>query len=81
MAKRLQVILQDQEYRDIRRIARMRGMSIAEWARQAIEAARRSESPVAADKKLAVIRSAARHQGPSCDVEQMLAEIEGGYLQ
>jgi hypothetical protein len=81
MTKRVQVTLQDQEYRDIQRIARLRGMPIAEWVRRAIEAARREESLLSVDKKLAAIRSAARHQGPSCDIEQMLAEIESGYLQ
>lgn len=33
MAKRLQMILQDADYREIRRIARVRGMSIAQWVR------------------------------------------------
>ena len=36
MAKRLQVIAQDPEYRDIQRAARLRRMSIAEWVRQAL---------------------------------------------
>src|SRR5438874_13296243 len=39
MAKRLQVILQDPDYREIQRIARVRRMSIAEWVRQALRAA------------------------------------------
>jgi hypothetical protein len=43
MAKRLQVIIQDPEYRDIQRAARLRRMSIAEWVRQALVQARRSE--------------------------------------
>src|SRR5579864_4958129 len=43
MAKRLQVILQDAEYREIQRAARSRRMSLAEWVRQALELARRSE--------------------------------------
>jgi len=34
MAKRLQVIVRDPEYREIQRIARSRHMSIAEWVRQ-----------------------------------------------
>jgi hypothetical protein len=37
MAKRLQVIVQDPEYRDIQRAARLRRMSIAEWVRQALD--------------------------------------------
>jgi hypothetical protein len=35
MAKRLQVILKDPDYREIQRMARARNLSIAEWVRQA----------------------------------------------
>jgi hypothetical protein len=79
MAKRLQVILQDPEYREIRRAARSRHMSIAEWVRQALELARRREPSSEIGKKLDAIRAAARHNFPSGDIDTMLAEIEGGY--
>ena len=80
MAKRLQVILQDPEYREVQRIARLRHMSIAEWVRQALELARRREPTRSVEKKLAAIRAAARYQSPVADIDQMLAEIERGYL-
>ena len=79
MAKRLQVILKDPEYREIQRAARSRHMSIAEWVRQALTLARRSEPRGAADKKLGAIRAAARFDYPTADIDQMLAEIEMGY--
>jgi hypothetical protein len=80
MAKRLQVILQDPEYRDIQRAARSRQMSIAEWVRQALAHARRREPLGDVDKKLAAIRAAAKYESPTGDIETMLAEIEQGYL-
>ena len=80
MAKRLQVILQDPEYREIQRIARLRHMSIAEWVRQALELARSREPTRSVEKKLEAVRIAARHQFPVADIDQMLAEIEKGYL-
>lgn len=80
MAKRLQVILQDPDYREIQRTARARRMSIAEWVRQALAQARRHESLGDVEKKLAAIRTAARHEAPTADIETMLAEIERGYL-
>jgi hypothetical protein len=79
MAKRLQVILQDTEYRDIQRVARARRMSIAEWVRQALAAARRHEPIGDSGKKLDTVREAARQEFPTADIEQMLAEIERGY--
>jgi hypothetical protein len=80
MSKRLQVILQDPEYREIQRAARSRQMSIAEWVRQALALARRREPLGDVEKKLAAIRAAARHESPTSDIDTMLAEIERGYF-
>jgi hypothetical protein len=80
MPKRLQVILQDPEYREIQRVARTRRMSLAEWVRQALDLARRREPLGDASKKLEVIRAAARHDYPTADIDRMLAEIESGYI-
>ena len=79
MAKRLQVILQDPEYREIQRVARARRMSIAEWVRQALDLARRREPTEDLGKKLDAIRAAVKHEFPVSDIDQMLAEIEQGY--
>jgi hypothetical protein len=79
MAKRLQVILKDPEYREVQRMARARHMSIAEWVRQALELARRREPKGSISKKLEVIRAAARHDYPVADINGILAEIERGY--
>jgi hypothetical protein len=79
MAKRLQVILQDPEYREIQRIARARGLSIAEWVRGALSLARRLEPSSGVEKKLAAIRAAVRYEFPTADIEQMNAQIEKGY--
>lgn len=80
MAKRLQVILQDPDYREIQRAARSRRMSIAEWVRQALVHARRGEPQGGVEKKLAAIRAAATHHlGPPVEIQTMLAEIEQGY--
>ena len=79
MAKRLQVILQEPDYREIQRAARLRHMSIAEWVRQALDLARRREPVGSLNKKLEAIRLAAQHEFPVSDIDRMLAEIEQGY--
>lgn len=79
MSKRLQVIVQDPEYRDIQRAARLRRMSIAEWVRQALVQARRSEPSREVASKLEAIRAAARMDFPTADIDRMLEEIERGY--
>ncbi len=80
MAKRLQVILQDPEYREVQRAARSRRMSIAEWVRQALALARRREPTGDVEKKLAAIRAAVKYESPTSDIKTMLEEIERGYL-
>jgi len=79
MSKRLQVLLGESEFREIQRMARRHRMTVAEWVRQALRAARRREPLGEADKKLDVVRAASRHTFPTADIEQMLAEIERGY--
>jgi len=61
MAKRLQVILQDPEYREIERAADAQRLSIATWVRQALAAARRREPVGNVSKKLDAVRAATRH--------------------
>jgi hypothetical protein len=80
MAKRLQVILQDPDYREVQRAARARRMTIAEWVRQALTQARRREPQGDVEKKLQVVRAAVKHEFPIGDIDAVLAEIEQGYL-
>lgn len=79
MTKRLQVILQDRDYREIQRAASAQHLSIAAWVRQALTTARRREPVGDAGKKLDVVRAAARYSFPTADIDDMLAEIESGY--
>jgi hypothetical protein len=80
MSKRLQVLLEDREFRDLQRIAQAKRMTVAEWVRQALRAASRREPLGDAGKKLGVVRIAARHAFPTGDIGQVLAEIERGYV-
>ena len=66
--------------RAIQDIAKRHHTTIAEWVRQALRAARRKEPRVEAERKLKALRDAVRHKFPSGDIQQMLAEIEHGYL-
>jgi len=79
MSKRLQVILEDPEYREVQRAARARQLSVAQWVREALSAARRREPRSDAGKKLDVVRSAVRFEFPTGDIDRVLAEIELGY--
>jgi hypothetical protein len=81
MTTRLQVLLEDDEIAEIRRVARRHRMTVAEWVRQALRRARRDEPTVDPRRKLAAVREAAHGSYPTADIDQMLREIEGGYLR
>lgn len=79
MSKRLQVILDDKEMRDIQRTAKRCQMTVAEWVRQALRTARREVPLTDTKKKLGVVRTAVRHEFPTGEIDQMLREIDQGY--
>jgi hypothetical protein len=79
MTKRLQVLLEDSEWRELKRSARAEKTTIAEWVRRAIRHARNNSSSEDVERKLAAINAAARHAFPAPDIEEMNAEIERGY--
>ncbi|MHB8511808.1 MAG: ribbon-helix-helix protein, CopG family [Actinomycetota bacterium] len=80
MSKRLQVLLEDKELAAIRKEARRQGLTVSELVRQAIRSASKQSSHRDPARKLAAIRAASRHSFPTGDIDQMLAEIERGYL-
>jgi hypothetical protein len=79
MTKRLQVLFEDAEYAALQQAAAASGLSVADWVRQAVSAARRRESSADIDRKLDVIRAAVRHTGPTGQVERVTGEVERGY--
>ncbi|HEY6569719.1 MAG TPA: CopG family transcriptional regulator [Candidatus Limnocylindrales bacterium] len=80
MTKRLQVLLNDDELRQIQRLARGRRMTTAAWVRESLQASVEAETRVDLAGKLAAIRRAVGHELPTGDIDQLLAEIESGYL-
>ncbi len=79
MSKRLQVLLDEAEFDDLRDSARREGVPVSEWVRRALREARQRRPQGDLERKLRAVREAARHEFPTGDIEQMLAEIEQGY--
>lgn len=80
MTKRLQVLFDDEELREVQRAARRRRQTVAAWVRDAVRQKRAAEAGGDPRAKLDAIAVAARHSFPAPDIETMLAEIERGYL-
>jgi len=79
MSKRLQVILDDQEMKEVSALARASRMTVSAWVRNALREARKHAPRATGDRKLKVVRMAARNSFPSADIDTMLAQIESGY--
>lgn len=79
MSKRLQVILRDEEFERLREVAHEQGLTVSEWVRQVLRRARTERPAIDRSRKLAAVRAAARHDFPTADIDEMLAEIERGY--
>ncbi len=77
MSKRLQVLLDPEEYREIKGAARRQRMTVAEWVRQALRKAH-SDSLLTVEAKLRAVAEASCYQFPTADIDVMLREIEAG---
>lgn len=79
--QRLQVLLDEPELEELREAARRQGVPLSEWVRRALREARRREPRGDLESKLRAVRRAVQYEGPTGDIEQMLAEIEKGYTE
>jgi len=79
MTKRLQVLLDDKELREIQRVAKQQQLTVAEWVRQVLRSARQKIPTGDHRKKLAILRAATQHSFPTADIDHILQEIEQGY--
>ena len=80
MTKRLQVLLDDEELAEIQATAKRHRQTTSAWVRETLRSARRTSEPADIMRKLEAIRVAAQHEGPIADMDQVLAQIERGYL-
>ena len=66
-------------YVKVERIARIKEISIEQWVNESLRKAV-VEAPEAAEAMRQVIYEAGEVNAPTADIEQMLREIESGYL-
>ncbi len=79
MSKRLQVLLADQEMKEIQRLARRERLSVGEWVRRTLREAREPKPRNDPEAKLKAIRRGAEFAFPTGDIQEILGEIERGY--
>jgi ABC-type arginine transport system permease subunit len=80
MSKRMQVVVDDAELERYEETARALGLTLSEWVRQALRGAATAVSHGDIDSKLSALERATGHSFPAPDIDDMLAEIELGYV-
>ena len=75
----MQVLLDPAEARQMRRVARLQGMTLSEWVRQTLRAACRRLPGSSAAQKTSRLRASLGHAFPVSDIETMLSEIAQGH--
>ncbi len=80
MSKRLQVLFEEEELQELQAAARREGMPVSEWVRRALREARKHQPERDLEAKLRAVRAGAKYAFPAGDIDEMLAEIERGYL-
>ena len=82
MSKRLQVLIDPLEYATYRKQAKIQGLSVGEWVRRSLKQVLSAspEHPQKTNQKIKKIRQFSAYKFPTADIEDMLAEIEKGYL-
>lgn len=77
----MQVVVDETELERYEATARAFGLTLSEWVRQALRAAATAVSRGDVDDKLSALERASAHSFPAPDIDEMLAEIELGYVR
>ena len=73
------MVLNDDEFEELQRVARSEGSTVSDLVRRALRQSRNTRATGDMDTKLGVLRAAVRHSFPTADIEDVLADIERGY--
>ena len=79
VSKRLQVLIDEAELKEIQVLATQEQMTVADWVRRALRTARQAQPRMNPHSKLEVVRRVIQYDFPTSDMDQMLGEIESGY--
>lgn len=78
MSRRLQILLPQQEYKQVSALCRKMSKTVSEWVREGIRERLIQSKPMPAGQRLARILKFARMSGPTGSIERILEEIEQG---
>lgn len=74
----MQIVISDEEYRAVARLARKRAKPVAQIVRESLRRTMAEEGERRPDERIAAVLRFARFSGPTGDIDRILAEIEQG---
>ena len=80
MSKRLQVLMDEEEYLEVQGAARRQRLTVSEWVRRVLRAEVAEHRGIIVGK-LRAVNVASRHEFPTGDIDVMLREIGAGQHQ
>ena len=80
MSKRLQVLINTRDYQSWQNVSKKLGLSLGEWVRQVLNEKTNEFSLRNPNTKIESIRLFSSKNYPSGKIDQILNEIEKGYL-
>ena len=78
MSTRLQVVMDEAEARELRRLAESEGLTLSEWVRRVLRRAAARRAAPSVERRLAALGRALECGHPTGDIDQLLSEIESG---
>jgi Ribbon-helix-helix protein, copG family len=79
MSKRLQVLIPEEEFERVSALAARHNVTVSELVRECLKkASSASKSDLSSSEKLTRILNYSKLNGPTGDIEQLLAEIDAG---
>jgi hypothetical protein len=73
--------MDEEEIAELKALAAQEKMTVSAWVRRAIQHEKRERPGKTARKKLEAVRKLSEYHFPTGNIEQMIAEIEAGYLK
>jgi hypothetical protein len=78
MSTRLQIVVSEDEAKQLRRSAKSAGLTLSEWARRALRRAQQVGAAASPEQRLRALDRALACGHPTADIDDVLAEIERG---
>lgn len=81
MSKRLQILLPEKEFNELRKVCKKHAVTVAEWVRASIRTSLESSRPIPVEQRIETLLKFAENRGPTGEIDEILSAIEKGRNQ